>query len=107
MNYIEQLNRVEWKLKSYEIKKRDNFTCQICGKKEKLHVHHVQYEPNFMVWQYPGNYYITLCESCHLYEHSIIDNKPEYKEMLLSGMMGIDIFRKFKNNEYLKDLTPF
>ena len=26
-----------WK---YEIKKRDNFTCQLCGKKESLEVHH-------------------------------------------------------------------
>ncbi len=24
-----------WELKSYQIKKRDNFTCQICGKKRE------------------------------------------------------------------------
>ena len=107
MNYLDQLNTLEWKLKSYEIKKRDGFICQVCESKHKLHVHHVQYEPDLMAWQYPPNYYITLCQTCHLYEHSIIDNRPEIKELLLSGMMGIDIFRKFKSKETLIDLIPF
>lgn len=107
MFYIDQLNTFDWKLKSYQIKKRDGFKCQICGSNKKLHAHHVVYEPDLMAWQYPDNYYVTLCETCHLYEHSIIDNKPELKEMLLSGMMGIDIYRKFKNKEKFIDPIPF
>ena len=106
MNYIDQLNTIEWKIKSHEIKKRDGYKCQICGTRQNLNVHHVQYEPDLLAWQYPSNYYITLCENCHLYEHSIIDNRSDLKELLLSGMMGIDIFRKHKNKEPI-DNIPF
>jgi hypothetical protein len=108
MRYLEQLQTFEWRIKAIEIKIRDDHECQICGKTKDLHVHHVVYLPNLMAWQYPSNYYITLCETCHLYEHSIIDNRiDEIKELLLSGMMGIDIFKKFKSNEKLIDVIPF
>ncbi len=110
MNYLEQLQTTQWRNKAEQIKQRDNHVCQICGNWENIHVHHVIYEPDLLAWQYPDNYLITLCEVCHLYEHSIIDNikhGPEIKEMLLSGMMGIDIFRKYKNKEPLIYSAPF
>ena len=110
MNYIEQLQTPEWKAKAEQVKQRDEHECQICGNWKSLHVHHVVYESELLAWEYPDNYYITLCETCHLYEHSIIDNikhMPEIKEMLLAGMMGIDIFKKFKSKESLIYTIPF
>lgn len=110
MKYEKQLLTVEWKLKAMQIKFRDSNTCQICGCYHNLHVHHVVYESNLLAWQYPDNYYVTLCEVCHIYEHGIIDNikhLPEIKELLLSGMMGIDIYKKYKSKEPVIYTVPF
>ena len=49
-----------------EIRKRDNYTCQECGKiqnelKRKLEVHHIDYnKKNCSIFNL-----ITLCRSCH------------------------------------------
>ena len=45
------------------IKERDNYTCQVCGKKLKrmLHIHHIDYDKNNLN---PKNL-ISLCGSCH------------------------------------------
>ena len=65
-----------WRKLREEIKKRDNFTCQVCGKKGVI-VHHIKpwsiEEPN----NEPENL-ITLCRSCH----AKIDHS-EKKEMIL------------------------
>lgn len=110
MNYLEQLQTPEWKARAEQVKQRDGYKCQICGKNYILNAHHVLYEPDLLAWEYPDNYLITLCDTCHLYEHSIIDNikhLEEVKELLLSGMMGIDIYRKFKSKEPLIYDIPF
>lgn len=45
-----------------KIKKRDNFECQICGKKDGLmHIHHIDYDKHNSVEEN----LITLCNSCH------------------------------------------
>ena len=46
---------------------RDNFTCQVCGKKKNIQVHHIdrkKYSHNF-------NYLITLCSKCHGITHKL------------------------------------
>lgn len=56
--YSEEFTR---KLKS-KIKKRDNFTCQLCEMhKCKLHIHHIDYDKKNCN---PTNL-ISLCVSCH------------------------------------------
>ena len=50
-----------------EIRKRDNYTCQICGVTQdklgrKLDVHHIDF---FKIHNFPENL-ISLCKSCHL-----------------------------------------
>jgi 5-methylcytosine-specific restriction endonuclease McrA len=45
---------------------RDNYQCQICGKKESLHIHHI--DGNGCGRQMPNNKLnnlITLCKNCH------------------------------------------
>lgn len=47
-----------------EIRKRDNYECKLCFKKqngEKLAIHHVNYEKS----NYKNNNLISLCRSCH------------------------------------------
>jgi hypothetical protein len=61
--YKKYIESKEWQAKRTERLKIDNFTCQKCGSKRKLHVHHINYE-NFG----NENVYedlITLCSKCH------------------------------------------
>ena len=70
MDYKEQIKSPLWQKRRLEILNRDNFTCQICGCKDKtLHVHHLVYEKGKMIWEYPDKLLITLCEECHEHEH--------------------------------------
>ena len=53
-----------WKSIKKQIKQRDNWQCQLCGKKSKggdIVVHHIDYDKNN---HHPNNL-ITLCRSCH------------------------------------------
>ncbi len=59
--------------------KRDNYTCQCCGKHKegtKLHVHHI--ESRKTGGNAPGNL-ITLCEDCHKKLHAGLIQLPESK----------------------------
>jgi len=61
-----------WQKKRLEILNRDNFTCYDCGDtKTQLHVHHEDYLKNTEPWEYPNEYYTTLCSVCHKNLHSI------------------------------------
>jgi 5-methylcytosine-specific restriction endonuclease McrA len=44
-----------------EIKERDNFTCQYCGSKEKLSIHHMDFDKN----NNDRSNLITACTSCN------------------------------------------
>jgi 5-methylcytosine-specific restriction endonuclease McrA len=93
-------NDFNWKLKAYQIKKRDNFTCQVCESKKALNVHHIIYLKDKELWDYPDNYLITLCCQCHIVEHFYMKQIGfVYSELLLSGMLACDIYKKIKSNE--------
>ena len=65
-DYSELLKDPRWQKRRLEILNRDNWTCQICGAKDKmLHVHHTCYEKGKKPWEYPDKILITLCEECH------------------------------------------
>jgi hypothetical protein len=57
------LTKSEWKKLAQEIRKRDNFTCQLCGKKGATSVHHI-IPRRVRIDNSPENL-ITLCISCH------------------------------------------
>lgn len=72
MDYREQIKSPKWQKRRLEILQRDDFTCQICGNKDKtLHVHHATYIPDRSIWEYPDEMLITLCEDCHEIEHKL------------------------------------
>ncbi len=60
-----------WRRQSRRARKRDGYTCQICGKKPKgrrCHVHHIKPYREFNDdWQSANDLsnLITLCDSCH------------------------------------------
>lgn len=69
LDYKEQLADGRWLRKKTEILERDNYTCQKCGAKSHLNVHHLVYENGKLAWEYPNENLITLCEQCHAKEH--------------------------------------
>lgn len=78
MDYKEQIKSPKWQRRRLEILQRDDFTCQICGCKDKmLHVHHTAYERDKMIWEYPDEMLITLCEDCHEHEHMLENVIPD------------------------------
>lgn len=56
---------------SRAVRKRDNYTCQICGKynKEKTIAHHLIYRVILPLFSLNINNGITLCKECHLEIH--------------------------------------
>jgi len=65
-NYAEEINSPEWHKVSAEIKQRDQWTCQLCGcKNKRLLVHHRYYHQGLPYWEYPDIALITYCEDCH------------------------------------------
>ena len=78
-SYGELLLRPEWKQKREVILHRDNHTCQFCGSRENLQVHHRQYHyierlcVFKMPWEYPSECLITICQQCHNRGHASYD----------------------------------
>lgn len=71
-NYREQLADSRWLQKKTSILIRDSYTCQKCGAKSYLNVHHISYEKGKLAWEYPDGNLITLCQDCHENEHNIV-----------------------------------
>lgn len=67
----------EWKSACAEVYKRDNATCQKCGAKEKLHVHHVIGFANKEI-RADANNLVLLCVKCHRFVHSRKNINQEY-----------------------------
>ena len=73
-----------WKKLAQKIRKRDNFTCQWCGRKRATVVHHIV-PVRIRVDNHPDNL-ITLCRRCHPEVETLTD---EYFEQ---GRDPIEVF---------------
>jgi hypothetical protein len=80
------LEPAEWKKLAQEIRKRDNFTCQLCGKKGATSVHHI-IPRRVRIDNSPENL-ITLCRSCHNKVERLTD------KYLAEGKDPMEIFYK-------------
>jgi len=80
MTYADQIKSPLWQKRRLEILSKDDFTCQVCGEKERtLHVHHIKYKNGCKIWQYKDSELITLCDNFHELEHKIdIDKYINY-----------------------------
>lgn len=65
------LHKVEWLKKRKLALKRDGYTCQSCGSKNELQVHHLVYIKTYCPSKVPLHYLICLCRDCHKHEHDI------------------------------------
>lgn len=72
LSYKEQLADSRWLQKKADILIRDNYTCQKCGAKSHLNVHHKEYKSGKLAWEYPDEVLVTLCRECHENEHKIV-----------------------------------
>lgn len=88
-DYNEERNSVEWQRKVDEIRRRDNYTCQVCGAQDKqVQVHHTWYNPNLHYWDYPNKQLITLCKECHEKETVLTRQFKENKDRLGENTFG-------------------
>lgn len=64
----------QWTERRNEIRTRDKNTCQKCGVRSNLEVHHKYYVDGRLPWGYPNDSLITICSKCHQIEH--LNNPP-------------------------------
>lgn len=106
IDYKEQMNDPRWVERSREIMKRDNFTCQLCGKSHtKLNVHHIRYIKGKDYWDYPDELLMTVCETCHQKIHGKYKannpTKSKNRKSVFYNMFLSDDFVKGINNKIL------
>jgi hypothetical protein len=74
LTYWQQLKHPKWQRRRLEILQRDDFMCAACLATEKtLHVHHKRYVKGRMLWEYPDDELVALCDDCHAVEHERIN----------------------------------
>ncbi|HQV53958.1 MAG TPA: hypothetical protein PLX17_00505 [Chitinophagaceae bacterium] len=86
ITYVEKLKDPRWQKKRLEILSRDNFTCTNGGcfdKTSTLHVHHLDYISGNDPWDYPNEYFMTVCESCH---DEINKERPVYEKEIIKQL---------------------
>ena len=68
--YERYLLTAQWKAKAEARKQIDNYTCQMCGRREDLQVHHLTYH-NIMREDVQKDL-VTLCGDCHRRVHRMM-----------------------------------
>lgn len=81
---------IDWDEKREEVLKRDNFTCQICGSKKNLIVHHKI--PRRILKNNIVEKMITLCRSCHQ-KQEITDLKNTHGDEERYEKEGIEVVK--------------
>jgi hypothetical protein len=62
---------------------RDNHTCQVCGKTERLEAHHQWPQGVYPAFRYVVQNGVTLCRSCHQHAHHFGSCTPAQFEWLV------------------------
>lgn len=66
MTYAEKLLDPRWQQKRLEVFERDNWSCVVCGRRDKeLQVHHGYYAYGLEPWDYALDTLHTICHECH------------------------------------------
>ena len=90
------------------ILRRDNYTCQCCGKKNcRLEVHHVKFKSNGGTDDEEN--LITLCEDCHKGVHAgtvVLSKKPK-KSKNLKHATHMSIIRSYLLRKYPNAIETF
>jgi len=72
-----RLCNIKWKKIANKIRKRDNYTCQQCGKFPAYDVHHII--PYRLFHNDNENNLVTLCRNCHMQIERITNFIGKYK----------------------------
>lgn len=86
--YYEKLKDPRWQQVRLRVFERDEWTCQLCGRKDRtLHVHHVRYEDG-EPWATRPELLFTACVDCHEFEH--VAHRGQLNDLLaLLGEAGV------------------
>lgn len=80
---MKQYRKSEWRAFRDEIIELDGRTCTVCNRTEDdgvvLQVHHKEYIPGKLPWEYPYDLCETLCKGCHAAEHGLIPPKTGWE----------------------------
>jgi transposase len=96
----EERKLLEYKLWVEAILKRDNYTCQKCGKRgKKLEVHHIFNWADYPELRYAIDNGITLCRECHREFHKQFGLRKNTKAQLEAFLKGWQILDGGKLNE--------
>lgn len=68
---LEYKNQIRFNGKKYEVLKRDDYECQICGNKSNLIIHHKDHSGQSNNPNNDVDNLITLCRKCHINIHKI------------------------------------
>lgn len=79
------------------IKQKANFTCEMCGRKDKrLNSHHIVGRKNLSIrWWIPNG--ICLCVSCHMFDKSSAHENSIYFLEWLKNTKGEKFIKELKN----------
>jgi len=76
--YEVQLKDPRWLELRQKVLERDDCVCSSCGRQQSAHqayqVHHKDYRPNAMAWEYPLEDLVTMCDDCHGHIHSYLES---------------------------------
>lgn len=68
-SYNEYINSDLWKERKKKFISSENHNyCKVCGSKEKLNVHHIDYSK---MWNEPNSHLVTLCNFHHIWFHKM------------------------------------
>jgi hypothetical protein len=99
MTYAEQLKSPKWQKLRLEVLQHDNFTCKICGSKDKqLHVHHGAYIPGYKVWDYDPWLLHTLCYECHSHTEGCLFEMNYSIANMMPSEENISFITRIANN---------
>lgn len=76
--YYDYLKTAAWQKKRIERLKADGYSCQMCGAKHGLNVHHLTY---LRLGCERMEDLITLCGNCHEKVHASMKWEEQYKNM--------------------------
>lgn len=91
--YHEALRHPVWQKMRLEVFKRDHWRCTKCFRNEtNLQVHHLDYLPGLLPYEYPMDMLTTLCEICHGKENQRDKiQKYLYNTLRMKGFMVYDL----------------
>jgi transposase/5-methylcytosine-specific restriction endonuclease McrA len=96
----EERKLLEYKLWVEAVFKRDNYTCQKCGKKgKKLEAHHIFNWADYPELRYAIDNGITLCRECHKEFHKQFGLRKNTKAQLEAFLKGWQVLDGGKLNE--------